>query len=31
MAKVITSAGPDPVAISADSVGKTISAAWFIK
>jgi phosphate transport system substrate-binding protein len=25
MAKVITSAGPDPVAISADSVGKTIS------
>ncbi|OBF60849.1 phosphate ABC transporter substrate-binding protein PstS [Mycobacterium sp. 852002-50816_SCH5313054-b] len=31
MAKVITSAGPDPVAIGADSVGKTISAAWFIK
>ena len=31
MAKVITSAGPDPVAVSADSVGKTISAAWFIK
>lgn len=30
-AKVITSAGPDPVAISADSVGKTISAAWFIR
>ena len=27
MAKVVTSAGPDPVAISADSVGKTISAA----
>jgi phosphate transport system substrate-binding protein len=27
MAKVITSAGPDPVAISADSVGKTISGA----
>ncbi len=31
MAKVITSAGPDPVTIGADSVGKTISAAWFIK
>ena len=31
MAKVITSAGPDPVAISTESVGKTISAAWFIK
>jgi len=31
MAKVITSAGPDPVAISTDSVGKTISAAWFIR
>lgn len=30
-AKVITSAGPDPVAISADSVGKTISSAWFSK
>jgi phosphate transport system substrate-binding protein len=30
MAKVLTSAGPDPVAISPDSVGKTISAAWFI-
>ncbi|KZS83406.1 phosphate ABC transporter substrate-binding protein PstS [Mycobacterium persicum] len=30
MAKIITSAGPDPVAIGADSVGKTISAAWFI-
>ncbi|MGF2951687.1 phosphate ABC transporter substrate-binding protein PstS, partial [Mycobacterium sp. THU-M116] len=27
MAKIVTSAGPDPVAISADSVGKTISAA----
>src|SRR6201999_4653903 len=27
MAKVVTSAGPDRVAISADSVGKTISAA----
>jgi phosphate transport system substrate-binding protein len=31
MAKVITSAGPGPVAISTESVGKTISAAWFIK
>lgn len=31
MAGVVTSAGPDPVAISTDSVGKTISAAWFIK
>ena len=31
MANVITSAGPDPVAISTDSVGKTISAAWFIR
>jgi phosphate transport system substrate-binding protein len=31
MASVITSAGPDPVAISTGSVGKTISAAWFIK
>jgi phosphate transport system substrate-binding protein len=30
-ARVITSAGPDPVAISAESVGKTISAAWFIR
>ena len=27
MAKIVTSAGPDPVAISADSVGKTIAAA----
>jgi phosphate transport system substrate-binding protein len=31
MAKVVTSAGPDPVAISTDSVGKTISGAWFIR
>jgi phosphate transport system substrate-binding protein len=31
MAKVVTSAGPDPVAISTDSVGKTISAAFFIR
>lgn len=29
-AKVITSAGPDPVTISTDSVGKTIAAAAFI-
>lgn len=29
MAKIITSAGPDPVALSADSVGKTIAAATF--
>ena len=31
MAQVITSAGPDPVAITADSVGKTVSGAWFTK
>jgi phosphate ABC transporter phosphate-binding protein len=31
MAKIITSAGPDPVAISADSVGKTIATAYVIK
>ncbi len=30
MAKIITSAGPDPVAISADSVAKTIASAGFI-
>ena len=30
-AKIITSAGPDPVAISADSVGKTIATAYIIK
>nr|VTP03922.1 Phosphate-binding protein PstS 2 precursor [Mycobacterium riyadhense] len=29
MAQIITSAGPDPVAITADSVGKTIAAARF--
>jgi phosphate transport system substrate-binding protein len=29
-AKMITSAGPDPVAISPESVGKTISGAWYI-
>jgi phosphate transport system substrate-binding protein len=31
VAKVITSAGPEPVELSAESVGKTISSAWFIK
>ncbi len=31
VANIITSAGPDPVAISTDSVGKTISSAFFIK
>jgi len=31
VAKVVSSAGPDAVAISPDSVGKTISAAWFIR
>ena len=30
MAKIITSAGPDPVVISADSVGKTIASAGII-
>jgi len=30
MAKVITTAGPEPVAISPESVGKTISSAWFL-
>lgn len=30
-AKLVTSAGPDPVAISTDSIGRTISAAWFTK
>jgi phosphate transport system substrate-binding protein len=30
-AKVVASAGPDPVAISTDSVGKTISAAFFMR
>jgi phosphate transport system substrate-binding protein len=30
-AKIITSAGPDPVEISTDSVGKTIASAYFIK
>ncbi|MCV7093113.1 phosphate ABC transporter substrate-binding protein PstS [Mycobacterium interjectum] len=28
MAKIITSAGPEPVTISVDSVGKTIAGAW---
>src|SRR5271168_2286694 len=31
MAKVVTTAGPEPVAISTESVGKTISGAWYIK
>jgi len=31
VAKVITSAGPEPVEISTESVGKTISSAWYIK
>ena len=31
MAKIITSAGPDPVAITAESVGKTIATAYIIK
>jgi len=31
MAKIITSAGPEPVAISADSVGKTIGTATILK
>ncbi|HUB56724.1 MAG TPA: phosphate ABC transporter substrate-binding protein PstS [Mycobacterium sp.] len=30
-AKIITTAGPDPVAISAQSVGQTISSAWFMR
>ncbi|KQH77767.1 phosphate-binding protein [Mycobacterium gordonae] len=31
VAKVVTSAGPDPVGIDTTSVGKTISSAWFIR
>ena len=31
MAKIVTSAGRLPVAISADSVGKTIASAWILK
>jgi phosphate transport system substrate-binding protein len=31
VAKVITTAGPEPVAISTESVGKTISGAWYIR
>jgi phosphate transport system substrate-binding protein len=31
MAKIITSAGPDPVVLNADSVGKTIASAYIIK
>ncbi len=30
-AKVITTAGPEPVAISPETVGKTISSAWFMR
>ncbi len=30
MAKVATSAGPEPIAISPETVGKTISSAWFL-
>lgn len=30
-AKIITSAGPEPVAVSADSVGRTIAAAWVLR
>jgi phosphate transport system substrate-binding protein len=30
-AKMITTAGPDPVEISPESVGKTISSAWFMR
>lgn len=31
MAKMITSAGPEPVAINPTSAGQTISAAWFLR
>ncbi|MGO9732899.1 phosphate ABC transporter substrate-binding protein PstS [Mycobacterium sp.] len=31
VAKVVTSAGPEPVAISTESVGKTISGAWYVR
>jgi phosphate transport system substrate-binding protein len=31
MANVVTTAGPEPVAISPQSVGKTISSAWFMR
>lgn len=30
IAQIVTSAGPDPVAIGPESVGKTISGAWFL-
>ncbi|HEY0224997.1 MAG TPA: phosphate ABC transporter substrate-binding protein PstS, partial [Mycobacterium sp.] len=30
-AKIITSAGPDPVEITADAVGRTIASAYFMK
>jgi phosphate transport system substrate-binding protein len=31
MANIVTTAGPEPVAISPESVGKTISSAWFLR
>ena len=31
IAQIVTSAGPEPVAISTDSVGKTIASAWFLR
>jgi phosphate transport system substrate-binding protein len=31
MAKIITTAGPEPVAISKETVGETISSAWFMR
>ncbi|MGA8332977.1 MAG: phosphate ABC transporter substrate-binding protein PstS [Mycobacterium sp.] len=31
VAQIISSAGPDPVAISPESVGKTITGAWYVK
>jgi phosphate transport system substrate-binding protein len=31
MAKIVTSAGPEAIAISPETVGKTISSAWFIR
>jgi phosphate transport system substrate-binding protein len=31
MAKIVTTAGPEPVAISPETVGRTISSAWFMR
>jgi phosphate transport system substrate-binding protein len=31
MAKIVTTAGPEPVAISPETVGRTISSAWFVR